>query len=155
MRPHCLGLVAIVLLAAGCQDRSSNRYVPTEEASRQALEVALDAWRDGRPPPWQTATATVQFVDTHRKSGQRLRRYVILGETPGDSGRCFAVRLTLEGPTEEIRARYIVIGIDPLWVWRHEDYEMLAHWDCETPDPKKATTPKPTTGKPPPDKPKR
>jgi hypothetical protein len=153
------------VLAAGCQDRSPARYVPTEETARLALEVALDAWRDGRPPPWQVAATTVQFVDTQRKNGQRLRRYVVLGETPGDSTRCFAVRLTLEGPAEEVRARYVVFGIDPLWVYRHEDYDMMAHWDCQTadnPDNQKAPpTTKPATTKPttkpkrPPEKPPR
>jgi hypothetical protein len=149
MRLLRLWPAVVALSAAACQDRGPSRYVPTEETARQALEVALDAWRDGRPKPWQTPAATVQFVDTHRRPGQRLRRYVILGETPGDSSRCFAVRLTLEGPAEELRVRYVVFGIDPLWVYRHEDYDMMAHWDCETPDTKKApTTTKPAAAKP-------
>jgi hypothetical protein len=23
----------------------------------------------------------------------------------------------------------VVIGIDPLWVFRHEDYDLLLHWE--------------------------
>jgi hypothetical protein len=51
-----------------------------------------------------------------------------------DSGRCFAVRITLDNPAEEQRVRFIVIGVDPLWVFREEDYTMLSHWDHAMPE---------------------
>jgi hypothetical protein len=145
MRPGCLRLAAVCLLAAaGCQDeaRDPARYVPSEETARQALEQALSAWRECQEPR-RVGNTVVQVADAHRRPGQRLRRYVILGEVPGEAPRCFAVRLSLEGPSEEVRARYIVLGIDPLWVFRHEDFEMLSHWECAdektpTPQPKKA-----------------
>ena len=41
----------------------------------------------------------------------------------------FVVKLRLEQPREEQTARFIVLGQDPLWVFREEDYEMAAHWD--------------------------
>jgi hypothetical protein len=71
-------------------------------------------------------------------------RYTILGEAPGDAPRCFAVRLHLEEPQEEQRVRFVLIGLDPLWVFRHEDYEMLAHWECGVEDrvPVKRSAPK-------------
>ena len=72
----------------------------------------------------------VIFVsDCARKLGQKLDRFEILGEAPGDSPRCFAVRLVLANPREELTTRYIILGIDPIQVYRHEDFEMLLHWD--------------------------
>ncbi|HVW02959.1 MAG TPA: hypothetical protein VHB77_21545, partial [Planctomycetaceae bacterium] len=55
--------------------------------------------------------------------------YQILGEVPGDTPRCYAVRLKLTDPDAEERARFVVVGIDPLWVFRYEDFQLIAHWD--------------------------
>src|SRR5262245_45210296 len=136
MRRHLLWLGAAGLLAgSACQGPlSTTRYIPPEDCARQALEAALQAWHEGQQAPLQVGPVGVQFVDSHRRPGQRLCRYVVLGTAPGDAQRCFAVRLSLENPNEEVRARYVVFGIDPLWVYRHEDYEMLSHWMCETND---------------------
>ena len=41
----------------------------------------------------------------------------------------FVVKLSLDKPREEQTVRFIVLGQDPLWVFREEDYEMTAHWD--------------------------
>jgi hypothetical protein len=88
------------------------------------------AWQNGQPAGRIAASSpVVEGVDTHRRPGQKLQSYAILGEVAGDSPRCFAVRLNLENPRQEQTARFVVIGLDPLWVLRHEDYEMMAHWD--------------------------
>ena len=50
-------------------------------------------------------------------------------EPESDGPRVFTVKLTLVNPGEEVKARYVVMGLDPLWVIRNEDFEMLAHWD--------------------------
>jgi hypothetical protein len=123
---------ALVLLgAAGCGPRGDERYVPAEPVARQALEAALRAWQDGRPPgQFDSAAAPVMVVDSGRRPGQRLRGHDILGEVHGDGPRCFAVRLLLDNPPEERKARYVVFGISPLWVFRQEDYETMAHWGC-------------------------
>jgi hypothetical protein len=131
MRWCRLCLAALGLLAgAGCAGRGlPTRFVPTAAKAERALAAALDAWKEGQEPR-SVDGAKVHVADTHRKPGQRLQRYVILGEVPGDGPRCFAVRLSLESPQEEARVRYVVFGLDPLWVYRHEDFLMLAHWEC-------------------------
>jgi hypothetical protein len=97
----------------------------------------MKAWQAGEPAGRITSLSpAVEVADTHRRPGQRLVSYEVLGEVQGDSPRCFAVRLTLDNPREEQRARYYVIGIDPLWVLRHEDHEMLSHWDHPPGEPK-------------------
>ena len=59
------------------------------------------------------------------KGGQKLREYEIVGEdappAQNQGPRTFTVKLTLaQGPPVEVK--YMVIGIDPLWVYRDEDY---------------------------------
>jgi hypothetical protein len=124
--------ILAVGLLAGCQGRpSAERFIPAGPKARQALEAALGAWQRGAPHGAVPGTAApvVEFVDSHHKPGQRLKSFAVLSVAPGDGPRTFSVRLTLEGPAEEVRARYVVVGLDPLWVIRHEDFEMLAHWD--------------------------
>jgi hypothetical protein len=126
--PWCALLLAG---GAGCADRRADRYVPAPDRARAALEAALQAWQGGSPPgKVDHPGGGVFLVDNCRPPGQRLRGYAVLGEAPGEGPRCFAVKLLLEGPDEEQQARFVVFGIDPLWVYRYEDYEMMIHWEC-------------------------
>lgn len=127
----CLA-ASCALLAGGCGGNPSNaRYTPPVEAARQALEAALHSWQKDLPPgKLEGSSPAVILVDNCRVPGQTLQGFTILGETPGEGPRCFAARLRLENPTEERRVRFVVFGIDPLWVFRYEDYEMMIHWEC-------------------------
>jgi hypothetical protein len=130
-----MGRVAIAglfVLAAGCSSSSDpGRYIPPEDKARQALEAALTGWRNGAPAGAVPGTSgpVVQFVDSHRGPGQRLKEYTVLGMAPGDGPRVFTVRLALDAPAADVKARYVVFGIDPVWVIRHEDFDMINHWD--------------------------
>ena len=122
-----------IALAIGCgSNRGSERYVPPPQSARQALEATLRSWQQGRPtgPVEGTANPAIVFVDNCRDRAQTLESFTILGEVPGEGPRCFAVRLRLENPTEEQRVRFVVFGVDPLWVYRYEDFEMMIHWQC-------------------------
>ncbi len=126
-----LGCALLLAGGAGCAERRAERYVPPPDTAREALEVALKAWQGGSPPgKVERPGAGVFFVDNCRPEGQRLRGYAVLGEAPGEGPRCFAVKLRLEGQDEEQLARFVVFGIDPLWVYRYEDFEMMIHWEC-------------------------
>ena len=38
----------------------------------------------------------------------------------------------------------MIVGIDPLWIFRHEDYDLLLHWEHQMPTESKqdpATSP--------------
>jgi hypothetical protein len=129
-----LGSFAVLsLVAAGCgRDRSAARFVPPALTARQALESALRCWQEGRPPGKVEGVShpEIILVDNCRRPEQTLERFTILGETAGDGPRCFAVRLRLQNPSEEQRLRFVVFGVDPMWVYRYEDYEMMIHWQC-------------------------
>jgi hypothetical protein len=79
-------------------------------------------------------------ADGNQAAGRKLEAYTILGPVAADAPRCFAVRLKLAGSRDEVRERYVVIGLDPLWVLRYDDYEMLLHWDHPMPPAKKPSS---------------
>lgn len=121
---------------SGCNSASDPaRFVPATEAAHEALRQALEDWKAGHPagPVPGTKAPAVHVVDAGRKPGQVLAGFRILGDTPGPTGKTFAVQLTLRNPDLEERARYVVVGVDPLWVFRQEDYDLLSHWDHHMP----------------------
>jgi hypothetical protein len=147
---RALALAAVVAACGvGCGPRGADpaRYVPSAEAAREALTEALAAWQAERPPAKLGGTAAVQLVDRQRQNGRKLRNFTVLGEVPGEGPRCFAVHLVLEGPDEEKRARFVIVGADPVWVFRHEDYQMMLHWDCPMEDSKDARDARPLAPK--------
>jgi hypothetical protein len=137
-------VACLLVLLGGCgADRGYERFIPPEETAQRALAAALQAWRNGQPPGLVPETSpALHLVDTHHKAGQKLAAFTVLGPTTGDAHRCYAVRLTFDSPREEVRARFVVIGQDPLWVMRYEDYEMVMHWD-HPPAGKTSPAPKP------------
>jgi hypothetical protein len=130
MRVAGLGCFLVLAAVAGCGRDHRARFTPAEEVAKHALESGLAAWQNGQPAgPVAGTSPLIHVVDSHRKAGQKLSRFEVLGTAPGDGPRVYAVRLSLDEPREEKRVRFVVVGIDPLWVIRYEDYEMLAHWD--------------------------
>jgi hypothetical protein len=128
-----LGMLASIL-ASGCRRRVED-YTPESQVAESAVRQALSAWQAGKPAGEIADTKPAIFVtDTNRKPKQRLESYEILGEVPARSGRTYIVQLTLAAPAETVKAEYIVVGIDPLWVFRREDYELLMHWDHYMPE---------------------
>lgn len=129
------GWLATVFVASlwlgGCgQSDSSSRFIPSPSAAQSALESGMEAWKNGEPVgPVAGTKPVVHVVDSHRKPGQSLVSYEILGEVPGNAPRCFAVKAKLVDPEAEERLRYIVVGIDPLWIFSQEDYDLLTHWE--------------------------
>ena len=116
-------------------------FIPAEEPARQALDAFLAAWlRGGEVRPVANVSPSVMGADGNQAAGRKLEAYTILGPSAADAPRCFAVRLKLVGSRYEVRERYVVIGLDPLWVMRYDDYEMLLHWDHPMPPAKKPSS---------------
>jgi hypothetical protein len=123
------------LMIPGCRpNRSATDFIPSEALAQASVRAALEAWKNGSRRGELTGTKPLVFVtDEGRSVGQKLVGYEILGEVASDAGRRLAVRLELEQPRETVRTEYIVVGIDPIWVFRREDYEFLMHWDHHMP----------------------
>jgi hypothetical protein len=116
------------IVGCGSAQRAED-FVPPEDAARAALDASLKQWAAG--DTGQTIpglTPGVMISDGLRTPGRTLAKYAILGPVPADAPRCFAVNLTLGNPAAELRERYVVVGRDPVWVIRYDDYEMLTHW---------------------------
>ena len=132
-----VGLMAFIAVSSfsGCQKAQTNAdFIPSQRQSQEALTIALDAWKAGTPGgPVPGTSPMVHMTDSSRVSGQTLDDYQILGDVPGNAPRCIAVRLKLSNPAEEKRERFVIVGIDPLWIFRHEDYDLLLHWEHQMP----------------------
>lgn len=136
-------VVVLTVLGVGCSGTQRNEdFVPSAEVARAALDASLRTWANGDTGQLvPDANPAIMVSDGHRTPTRKLTAYSILGEVPSDAPRCFAVKLTLGNPTAEVRERYVVVGIDPIWVIRYEDYEMLTHWSHPmTADKKSATS---------------
>jgi hypothetical protein len=129
-----LATPVVMLCVSGCGTHRAARYVPDETVARQALTAALSAWKEEGGTSLRLEDDTVvEVVDRYRRPGQVLSEFNILGEVAGDGGRWFEVELHLANPAQTEQVRYIVVGIEPLWVFRQSDYEMLGHWDHPMP----------------------
>jgi hypothetical protein len=144
--------IALVVSVLGCERHDGGAatpaFVPGWNEARQSLESSLSAWRDeSSPSPTPIVARGVQFADKTRKPGQRLLSFQILGQSEIENARQFTVRLNLEGEDSPQLVKYNVLGRDPVWVFRLDDYEMLAHWehDMGKPAPPPVENPKSDT----------
>jgi hypothetical protein len=135
--PACLA--ALAALSAGCgmsSDPPAPGFLPGWDEATEALVSALAAWRDAPSPlPASLSTRSVQFVDNRRRPNQRLRDFQILAHGDVENARQFTVRLNLAGEDSPQLVKYNVLGRDPVWVFRLEDYEMFSHWEHDMDEP--------------------
>ena len=116
----------VLLTACSREGTRTQDFIPPTEKARQALEAALNHWQGGHPPGKVPGTnPPIEVQDFKWKAGQKLKSYEIVGEESGTEPRFFKVRLTpAEGAPIEVK--YAVFGIDPLHVYREEDYQKLS-----------------------------
>jgi hypothetical protein len=121
-------LIGLFLLGlAGCRDRSYSKYIPSDQNARAALETALTAWQAGKAPGAIGGTApAIQAVDSHWLAGEKLTSFEIVEEVRGEGQgpKVFSVRLTTDRATTPQTIRYYIVGKDPLWVYREDDYKL-------------------------------
>ena len=120
----CLSVLPVLFTGCG---RSNSEFHPPIESAREALEAALESWRNGEPVGTITSTdPSIDLFDARRQSGERLSSFEILEELPDSEGpKQFLVKLKLDGKDSE-ETRYIVLGKDPLLVFREADYHQPA-----------------------------
>jgi hypothetical protein len=123
----------------GCARSANDQFTPTEDTAATCLEAVLGAWRDGQPAvELADRQPGIRVADTCRLPGQELQAFEVLSRSRGSAaGWTFVVRLRFDNPLAEERARFVVVGVDPIWVFRKEDYDKLAHWEhpMELPEP--------------------
>jgi len=114
---------SLVLLALGCGGNSAARYIPASGSARAALQTALTTWQSGeKHSPITSSKPEINVFDARWQAGKKLESFEILEEVTGQEQPQFQVRLKLEGEPEET-ATYLVVGIDPLHIFRDADYK--------------------------------
>ena len=129
-----LAWLIVGLFAIGCADSGRDGVdlaVPDLSPSRAALAASLDAWKAGRRASGVLigSKPSVGVVDSTRTERPLLDYEVVGPLMPVEKARPFAVRLVLGSPRETVDARYLVLGQDPLWVFRQDDFELMLHWE--------------------------
>jgi hypothetical protein len=134
MRSTFVFACVCVLAAAapGCGG-SSRAYAPDAGAARAALEAAPGAWKKGeKPGALASAVPPVNVSDFQWQAGLALADYEVGEGTPAggdDASVRFAATLTLKNAKGPTKAEYVVVGRDPVWVYRGEDYTRLMNMD--------------------------
>jgi hypothetical protein len=125
--------VSVVIFCSSCGTDSPSGpqgRLPDAVLARRAVETSLGKWRDSPDlPTTSSPSPSVVFVDQQRRPGQRLRTFAVLGESESEGCRRFLVKLALAEPDDSILAAYNVFGVDPIWVYRSEDFDMIMHWE--------------------------
>jgi hypothetical protein len=126
---------------AGCGEENA-KYKPTADEAKTSLEVALTAWRDGKPYGPIETKPPVHIVDSVWQGGQQVESFQIGDEEdPGDGTKQFVVKLKTKGKSStEQDVRFIVQGRDPVYVFREEDYKRMANMDNNPVLPKSKTS---------------
>lgn len=128
---------AFMTVLAGCHQEPKSdfeSYIPPAESARANLANAMEGWLKGLSPGESgSARPEVHVVDQTRRADQRLVRYEILGEVPAENARAFAVRVTYDGADRPDVVRFFAIGVDPMWIFRQEDYENIWNHQEEVP----------------------
>ncbi len=116
-----IGGLTVLLFTAGCGN-STARYIPAAAKARAALHTALETWKSGTAHgPIQTSKPAINVFDARWQAGKKLESFEILEEITGKEQPQFKVKLKLAGVEEET-ATYLVVGMDPLLVFRDADY---------------------------------
>ena len=126
-----MAVTLFVGLTAGCHSPSGpSSMIPDERVARDAISVMMKTWEERHPVGILEQTSPrIQVVDTRRSKEPDLVRYQILSSAVDNRVYCFLIRLTFEGGEDPRNVRFYVVGIDPLLIFREEDYTMLMHWE--------------------------
>ncbi len=117
-----LNLASIIALA-GCGSSDSD-YLPSTTAARAALEASLNKWKAGDSlAAISTGPVPVETFDARWRDGNKLESFEILRETLVEGRPTFDVKTKLADAAEPIEDTFIVVGNNPLLVFRKQDYD--------------------------------
>ena len=121
-------LIAIALSipffpTAGCGGSGEAKYLPSEDIAKEALNAALKAWQDGQAHGTvKTYAVPVDTFDARWQEGKTLEKFEVVRKETLDNHKAFIVKMKLTDE-EEQEVTYLVIGNDPLMVFRKQDYD--------------------------------
>ena len=113
----------VPVLLPGCQsgEQSSNL---TESAAREALDTALAAWKSGQAHGTvEGFDVPIDTFDARWQASKKLDHYEIVREEESEGPRRFVVTMKLADETKAEEVHYLVIGSDPMLIFRKQDYD--------------------------------
>lgn len=125
----------LCLNTGGCGGSSKN-YAPTAEGAKETLDRALSAWQKGeKSNSLETASPPINVSIADWQAGKVLEKFEILKEepVPGEVNKMFSTNLRLKGAKSDTKARFIVIGREPIWVYGENDFKNLLNMDNNKP----------------------
>jgi hypothetical protein len=127
MRHRALFLITLAALA-GCGGGSAP--LPSTDQARQALQTSLDAWKAGKPASSMAGEKpSIEIVDFEWKAGKVLSDYSLGQDSPGQGVQTLSASLTIKGESSPKEVKYMVLGLEPMRIFRDEDYNRAMNMD--------------------------
>lgn len=116
-------VVVLVVGLSGCGGGSHDRYLPAKTTAREAVTKALEAWKAGAAyGPISDSKPKINVFEARWRDGKKLESFEIVEDIPKVEPPQFKVRIQVAGEPEQVDT-YLVIGIEPLNVFRDVDYK--------------------------------
>ncbi len=116
-------MVAIV----GC---GGSAPLPSTTKAREALQKSLETWKAGKPAESLVGEKpSVEVVDFEWKAGKVLTDFSLGEDTPGEGTQTLSATLTIQGESTPKPVQYMVLGIDPVRIFRDEDFRRAMNMD--------------------------
>ncbi len=120
---HIVLLSCAVISLAGC-GTGEEKYIPTETTAREAVNAALTAWKsDQAHGTVKTFAVPIDTFDARWQAGKKLETFEFVREEQSDGHRKFVVNMKLTDDKAAEEVIYLVVGNDPLLVFRQQDYD--------------------------------
>ncbi len=115
---------ALMFSLTGCGGSGEAKYIPSEASAKEALNAALQAWQDGQAHgPVTSYKVPIDTYDARWQAGETLERFEVIRNEQLDQHKAFIVRMKLANDPAEQEDTFLVIGNNPLMVFRKQDYD--------------------------------
>jgi hypothetical protein len=135
MRPRALLLflplsLGVMVAISGCLGGGGSAPLPSTATAREALQKSLDTWKAGKPSSSLVGEKpSIDAVDFEWKAGKVLTDFAIGEESPGQGTQTLSATLTIKGVEAPRKVQYMVLGLDPVRIYRDEDFHRALNMD--------------------------
>lgn len=144
LRRFTISGIILLSIASGCREKRDPNATPLPDAdsAKKAIVATFETWKAGHTTgKVEPTTPRILVNDSFRKPGQVVESYEILGTNREKRAVTFTVKVTLSNPEETQNIRFYLLGIDPVIVFRQEDYDLMSHWEHKMdPEPEEPAT---------------
>ena len=122
--PGLTMLVSLLCLSISCNSAPEKKYIPAADLAHSALSEALEQWKSGaKHGTIDSFSVPIEVFDARWQNGKKLESFEILSEVESNGPKIFIVKMKLDDDTEEKEQKYLVLGKNPLLIFREQDYQ--------------------------------